>query len=237
MRITFLLNRDPASAYALNALAPKLSSHKLRVFYSDKPSQVAPVPERLVDLAVFEKVQLAELNSIFTRLNAERLNNVNSDDFERFKHTQPDLVISIRHMSILQPASIAIPKHGVINLHSGLLPDYQGVMATFWAMKNREPEIGTSLHFIEDANIDTGSIISQSRTAVNYDESYFWNVMNIYRGGCENIVNAVTLLSNSTELTATPQVNSGNYFGYPSSEDLSSFAPKLFSKHDLRSFL
>lgn len=173
MRITLLLNRDPASAYALAHLGPKLSHHQLTVFYTDKPNGLKPIPRPLVDLALFEKIQLAELNKSFLDFKAQRLNHINGDDFERFKKSQPELVISIRHMSILKPKSIASSKHGVINLHSGLLPKYQGVMATFWAMKNQEARIGTTLHYIEDSTIDTGSIIAQSNTNTDFQKSYF----------------------------------------------------------------
>ena len=56
----------------------------------------------------------------------------------------PDLIISIRFGLILQSAVIDIPKYGVINLHSGELPTYRGVMATFRAMQLQDTQCGTT---------------------------------------------------------------------------------------------
>ena len=237
MRITLLLNHDPASAYALGLLAPKLSLHQLTVFYTNKPSGLKPLPSMLAGLALFEKTQFTKLNKSFLDFKAQRLNHVNDDGFERFRQSQPELAISIRHMSILKPKSIAIPEHGVINLHSGLLPKYQGVMATFWAMKNQEARIGTTLHYIEDSTIDTGSIISQSDTRTDFRKSYFWNLMNIYQSGCENILQAVNSINHSGTVNAKPQSGTANYFSYPNDEQLDSFKPSLFEKHDSNDFL
>ncbi len=237
MNITLLLNRDPASAYALSLLGPKLGAHRLRVFYTDKPSRLTPLPRPLVDLGVFEKVQLASLNSVFIQFGAKRLNDINGNDFQHFEQTKPDLVISIRHMSILHVNVISCAKYGVINLHSGLLPNYQGVMATFWAMKNAEPEIGTSLHRIENAQIDTGPIIAQSRTPTRFDKSYFWNVLNIYQDGCNNIANAVQHLDDAQEVSTKPQYGTANYYSYPRDQDFAEFDGPLFCKGDLEHFM
>ncbi|HAZ78734.1 MAG TPA: formyl transferase, partial [Porticoccaceae bacterium] len=45
----------------------------------------------------------------------------------RVAATEPDLILSIRFGLILPQTIIDLPKYGVINLHSGLLPVYRGV--------------------------------------------------------------------------------------------------------------
>jgi len=52
---------------------------------------------------------------------------------------------------IIREPVIAHSQYGYINLHSGLLPDYRGVMASFRAMVNGDAEIGSTLHYIQDA--------------------------------------------------------------------------------------
>jgi methionyl-tRNA formyltransferase len=54
------------------------------------------------------------------------------------KELAPALIVSIRFGGILKEKVINIPTKGIINLHSGILPRYKGVMATFWAMKNND---------------------------------------------------------------------------------------------------
>ena len=72
----------------------------------------------------------------------------------------PELMISIRYGKILRSKALSIPDLGVLNLHSGKLPDYRGVMATFRAMLAQEQELFSTLHWIDDDTIDTGRVIS-----------------------------------------------------------------------------
>lgn len=205
MNLTLLTNYDAASSLALRYLLPELGDHKLRVFYTDKPAPLNPVPQALKDLSEFER-SLEGLDTPFLASGAEQLNNINqAEGMRRFTESEPDLVISIRHMSILKEPVIEIPKHGIINLHSGLLPEYRGVMATFWAMRNREQEIGTTLHTIDDSTIDTGRVIATSTVPVNYEESYLWNTLNLYRSGCANIIDAVQLIVRKQSIQTSKQ--------------------------------
>lgn len=228
MRITFLVNWDSPAAHALSLLAPHLNGVDVSVFYTRKPSRVKPMPEKLTTLAAFEEQQLENQKQIFHTLKAQCLNDINGQDFQKFSDSKPDLVISIRHMSILKSNVINTPKLGVINLHSGLLPSYQGVMATFWAMKNKEANLGTTLHFIEDASIDTGAIIAHSSEVTHFDKPYYWNVLNIYQGGCNNILAAIHSLRIGERLKSKPQIGKASYYSFPDEADLSEFDHRLF---------
>lgn len=64
--------------------------------------------------------QLAQQYSI----NIELLNDINSlQGIDSTKAPSSDLLISIRYGVILKNPLINIAKYGVINLHSGFLPD------------------------------------------------------------------------------------------------------------------
>ena len=79
---------------------------------------------------------------------------------QRVRAFDADLLISIRFGQIFKAEAIAQPRTGIINLHSGLLPEYKGVMASFWSLLNEEPRLGTTLHWITDKKIDSGALIS-----------------------------------------------------------------------------
>jgi len=216
MKICFLVNYDAPALLALNYLIPALQPHELRVFYTckeTKPTASAKQETELGALSSFDR-DLIE--------NSEK----------------PDLIVSIRHMTILHDEVIALPPLGVINLHSGQLPKYQGVMASFRAMLNKESELGTCLHFIEDSTIDTGSIIAHSTSQADYTRSYLGNVLNIYRAGCNNVLTAIEQLERKNTLDACPQTGEPHYYSYPSTDDLKYADFKLFEASDsIDSFL
>ena len=247
MKLTFLINYDVAATLALNYLLPALDEHEISIFYTRKPAQ--PVSPELAALAAYEEQSLFHpppgvhsLQSLATQTDSRlsQLNNVNSaEGLHTMAASQSEMIVSIRHMSILRDPVIQLPRHGVINLHSGLLPAYQGVMASFWAMLHRQPVIGTTLHYIQDASIDTGDIVKTSEIPARYDKSYLWNVLNLYRGGAAHVLEAIALIAAGESLPASPQQGSSAYYSYPTEEDVRQFFTQggtLFNEHDVAEF-
>lgn len=155
------------------------------------------------------------------------LNDINGAGLERFQASAPDLVLSIRYGVILREAAIAVPRHGVLNLHSGLLPDYRGVMASFRALQAGDAELFTTLHTIDDPGIDTGRIIDYSPLKRDPNKSYLWHVINLYRGGCETLAKAVEKIAAGEVLEGRAQanfVNPGAYYSFPTQQELDAFS-------------
>lgn len=231
MRITVLINYDAPALLALAYLQTVLSDHEVRVFYTQHNAKPT-LPPMLADLGKFDAQLTQQAAAVVSALKPEKLNDINGADFQRYQQSKPDLVISIRHMRILHEAAINVPQLGVINLHSGPLPAYQGVMASFWALSNQEEFLGTTLHYIENSAIDQGAIIARSQTPARYDQSYLWNVFNIYAAGCANIVSAVTQLSQGEPLAAQAQETGGAYYSFPDQAALTAFQLPLFNTSD-----
>jgi len=78
---------------------------------------------------------------------------------ERVTRHAPDLGLSLA-APILKRALFGIPRLGTLNLHKGKLPDYRGMPPAFWELWNDEPEIGCSVHMVDD-RLDTGALVAQ----------------------------------------------------------------------------
>ena len=68
----------------------------------------------------------------------------------------------------LPAAVLGIPRCGVINIHTSLLPKYRGPAPVLWAIRNGDPEIGVTIHRM-DERFDTGPILAQ-RGGIPLDE-------------------------------------------------------------------
>lgn len=261
MNITILANRDIASNFAINLLLPHFSKHKLTIFLSSKVGKNVNKPADLQRLAYFEQdlfnqFVFPQMNDItcgstgfksFEQLDkvlaggVSELNNINSDDgLAVLTASAPDLIISIRYGVIIKSPVIAVPRYGVINLHSGLLPDYRGVMASFWAMLNDDKEIGTTLHYINDGTIDTGKVISKSYLEVNYQKSYLWHVLQLYKNGTAAIIKIVAQLSQNVQIESTLQQEGGDYYTFPTQQELETFINSekmILAKEELVEFI
>src|SRR5262249_39780279 len=182
MRILCCLNRDLASNLALNLLLPALARHTVRVGLTEQVGRTLPdeprqrrelrIAEQLFpNQALFPLVERAALPDTgqrnLTFAEVQRLRGIAVDSLtdpngaaglDFIRSFPPNLLLTTGCGAILKGPVIGIPPLGVLNLHSGILPAYRGVLATFRAMLNREAQIGCTVHYIRDAGIDTGDI-------------------------------------------------------------------------------
>lgn len=78
---------------------------------------------------------------------------------------QGELIIFAGYKRII-PSSI-LDKNTCINIHYSLLPKYRGFHSTVWAILNDEPELGLSIHLMNEF-IDDGPIIVQYRVSNDF---------------------------------------------------------------------
>lgn len=228
MRIALFYNRDIYAHRTLNLLVSKLNKHSLSFFYSNQVGRTVVRDVRLQKLAEFEKCFDTRQGRSFEQLAQSAgtvehaVSDINGGDAAKLAAFQPDLVISVRFGQILQTPVISIPKLGVINLHSGLLPDYKGVMASFWSLLNGESHLGTTLHWITDGKIDSGQVISYRSHPVENNLTYSEQVFALYEPGVEQILDAVAnigvLATQSKE-----DLPKGHYYGFPDVQHLDAF--------------
>ena len=245
MRILLCLNRDLMSNLALNLLWPALERHVFDLVLSQG---VAPSAQRARDIAAWQSTERCYVeDGLFPLLNAGEARigfrsfeqcahasasgtvrvfaNINRDDGLAYvRGFAPDVIVSIRFGQIFKAPLVKLQRFGILNLHSGTLPEYRGVLATFWAMLEGVPEIGCTLHYVTDGTIDTGAIIGTHRLAPGPSRSLLWNVASLYPGGVQLIADAIARLSRGDSLAAAEQTGSGGrYFSYPDESALAQF--------------
>lgn len=234
LRVTLLGHPDIASIYALNRLVQTLPGHDYTLFLSPA---IAIGPDAHPAMQELDRLD-REMLKAFDRgdyspggetpalrsLDGKYLQAPNSDSgLALLRDARPDLIVSIRYRKILKDEAIAVPRLGVLNLHSGILPDYRGVMATFWAMLERADEIGTTLHSIVDSGIDTGPIVSIQRKAPETKASYASNVLDLYADGVDATALAVSRLGSGETLEFTAPDHRGTYYSAPEYADIQAF--------------
>ena len=73
-------------------------------------------------------------------------------------------------MRILSPGFVQYFSGRVINLHPSLLPKFPGLDSIERAFEAGEPELGVTVHFV-DEGVDTGPIILQESVKVDVEDS------------------------------------------------------------------
>ncbi|MEV0593179.1 methionyl-tRNA formyltransferase [Nonomuraea cavernae] len=73
---------------------------------------------------------------------------------------RPDLILVYGLPWKLSRDVLQIPRLGAINVHTSLLPKYRGPLPVHWAVRNGDPEIGVTIHWMDD-HFDTGNMLIQ----------------------------------------------------------------------------
>ena len=126
-----------------------LNGIRLRDWYCDKDV------EDLTDVCRRHKVELVETDFV----NSEQTRNL-------FREVNPDLGLSLGN-SYIGKSVYSIPKFGIVNIHTEVLPRFQGAQSIIWPLYEGVQETGFTIHQI-DAHIDTGDILFQQRLPISF---------------------------------------------------------------------
>lgn len=243
MRIAILYNRDLYSNEALNLLLPSLGAHQVRLFFSSRVGLKAPRDPRLVNLAFVEQTLfndylfplIERLDSAGSKLTFNQLAARFSDGSPALIDThseagrsvlgtfRPDLIVSIRFGQILGREVLDLPSLGTLNLHSGLLPQYRGVMATFWSLLHGAAQLGTTVHWIDSEAIDAGPLLATTLQARDHEQSYLQQTLSLYRDGVAALLSVIDTLTGGAVPQAMTREGAGAYYSFPTAPQLDEF--------------
>ena len=112
---------------------------------------------------------------------------------KEIKDMQPDLIVVVAYGKILPKEIIDIPKYGVINLHSSLLPRFRGAAPINAAIINGDEKSGVSIMYVEE-ELDAGDVILQEETEIS-DEDTFLSLHNRLKDiGADLLLEAIELI-------------------------------------------
>jgi len=133
-----------------------------------------------------------------------------------------DLIVSFSAPIIFKKNLLNIPKYGCINLHCSLLPNFAGLLPSFWTLYQNEKEIGATVHFMDD-KIDNGKILGQVKLPMPIFSTMFRVIQLTKDAGGDLMCDVISKL---LETKLEPQPNNivpENYFSWPSIEQIREF--------------
>jgi len=88
----------------------------------------------------------------------EHVDDVNAAEFlDHLRTLGPDVLVSVSCPQIFKRPLIELAPRGCLNIHGAILPNYRGVMPSFWMLANGERQAGVSIYFVNEA-IDAGDV-------------------------------------------------------------------------------
>ena len=145
--------------------------------------------------------------------------NLMDEEFiNQIKGLKPDLIIVVAFRKL--PAEVFnIPRHGTINLHASLLPNYRGAAPINWCLMNGEIKTGVTTFYINE-KIDQGDILLQKEIMIKNEDDFGSLYTKLSEVGAELVVKTVEGIFNNSlkpikqnfidDLKLAPKLNSEN---------------------------
>jgi methionyl-tRNA formyltransferase len=152
--------------------------------------------------------------------------SVNDPAFvERIRSSGIDLIVSVAAPEVFKAPLLSAPRMGCINIHSGRLPQYRGMMPTFWQMRAGEAFATVTIHEMAE-RLDAGGIVATLDFPLQQRDSLDRVIVGTKRAGAELMIR--TLLQFDATSGARPQaqamnVASGSYFRFPDPRSVAEF--------------
>ena len=164
--------------------------------------------------------KILTLNEIpITLLNKSINHKLSKDIINSYK---PDLIISVLGNEIFKSEILSLPTYGCINLHTSFLPDFKGVMPSFWVLLKNEKYTGVSV-FKMDEGIDSGPIISQKKVSITKNTTQKDLIVKTKKIGMELIIESVEKIKSGKIDYIDNPIGEGTYFSFPKKSDVKQF--------------
>lgn len=141
---------------------------------------------------------------------------------ERVREINPDVVASVAAPEIFKKGILGVPALGCINIHSGKLPIYRGMMPNFWQLLHGEKHAVVTVHEMVE-KLDAGGILGTLEWPLEARDSLDRVITGTKRDGARLMLD-VLLKMKRGEATATPLDMTGKkYFSFPKPADVKAF--------------
>lgn len=179
----------------------------------------------LVSRILSAKVRRRSISSICARygVKASLVADVNAPEFlDHLRRIGADVLVSVSCPQIFKRDLIDLPALGCLNIHGAALPQYRGVMPSFWMLANGETEAGVSIYFVNE-KIDAGELCGQRIFAIEPDETLDEFVRRSKSIAADLLIEVLRKLD-AGDLERQPlDLNEGSYYSWPKSQDVERF--------------
>jgi len=141
---------------------------------------------------------------------------------DRIKTINPDVVASVAAPEIFKKGILDAPKLGCINIHSGKLPIYRGMMPNFWQLLHGEQHAVVTVHEMVE-KLDAGDILGTLEWPLKEHDSLDRVITGTKQDGARLMMD-IMLKMKAGEAETTPlDMSTKKYFRFPQRKDVKAF--------------
>lgn len=149
--------------------------------------------------------------------------DVNAPSFVgRLAEDPPDLLVSVSCPQIFKRELLSVPTRGCLNIHGALLPQYRGIMPSFWMLANGERRAGVSIYFMNEL-IDAGDLCGQRSFPIDADATLDTFLQRSKQIAADLLLGVLDEIEQDTVEAAPLDLTNGSYYSWPDREAVARF--------------
>jgi len=152
-----------------------------------------------------------------------RRRDVNAPEFlDELRSLETDLVVSVSCPQLFRRPLLELPSRGCLNVHGALLPNYRGILPSFWMLANGERTAGVTVYFV-DERIDAGDVCARRAFEISPDDTLDTFLRRSKRVGAELLLEALDQIEAQTVRRLPMNLEEGTYYSWPDGEAVARF--------------
>jgi len=141
--------------------------------------------------------------------------NVNAPEYvARVRGLAPDLLISVAASQIFKRELLSVPRLACVNVHTGPLPAYRGMLPVFWQMYDRRESIVVTVHTMT-VDIDVGSVLLQREVPLDGDRNLDRVIRRMKREGARALIELLERFHAGTVEPVAMDRGQAQYHSFP----------------------
>ena len=155
--------------------------------------------------------------------------SVNAPEYiRRVKEIAPDVIVSVAAPEIFRREILSAANRCCVNIHSGRLPRYRGMMPNFWQLLHGERAATVTVHLMAE-KLDAGDVLATQEVPLRKADSLDRVIVETKRQGARLMIDVLRRIA-SDEIEPQPlDMTEAGYFSFPKPADV-----RLFRKRGHR---
>ncbi|HET8651927.1 MAG TPA: formyltransferase family protein [Gaiellaceae bacterium] len=133
-----------------------------------------------------------------------------------------DVIVSVSCPQIFHTPLIQLPAKACLNVHGSILPQYRGIMPSFWMLANSEETAGVSVYLVNE-EIDAGDLCGQQTFKIDADETLDAFLHRSKAVAAELLLQVLDRVEQGDIETSPLDLSTGSYFSWPDREAVRRF--------------
>lgn len=149
--------------------------------------------------------------------------SVNDPEYiERVKTINPDVIASVAAPEIFKKPIIDTPAIGCINIHSGRLPIYRGMMPNFWQLLKGEKTACVTVHEMVE-KLDAGGVLGTLEWPLKENDSLDRVITGTKQDGARLMMEVLLKIKRGESRAEPLDMSNKQYFSFPQPKDVNQF--------------